>query len=132
MALIFFAFTSILGWNYYGERCLEYLTNGNRTGIKIYRWLYILNVLIGPFLTVSAVWNIADIFNGLMAIPNMICLFTLSGTIARETNAFFRERAYRKQNEDDRQALEELRVEDGAIENAEADRSYARSRKKHK
>ncbi len=132
MALIFFAFTSILGWNYYGERCLEYLTNGSRTGIKIYRWLYILNVLIGPFLTVSAVWNIADIFNGLMAIPNMICLFALSGTIARETNAFFRERAYLKQNEDDRQALEELRVEDGALENAKADRSYARTRKKHK
>ena len=55
----------------------------------VYRWLYILAVLIGPFLTVSAVWTIADIFNGLMAIPNMIALFALSGVVAAETKAFF-------------------------------------------
>ena len=70
-----FAFTTILGWDYYSERCLEYLCNGNMTTVKVYRWLYILAaVLIGPFLTVSAVWTIADIFNGLMAIPNLIAL----------------------------------------------------------
>ena len=49
------------------------------------RWLYILAVFIGPYMTVSAVWTIADIFNGLMAIPNMIALFALSGVVVKET-----------------------------------------------
>ena len=89
MCLIFFAFTTILGWNYYAERCLEYLTNGNLKAIKVYRWLYILSVFVGPFLTVTAVWTIADILNGLMAIPNMIALFALSGVVAKETADFF-------------------------------------------
>ncbi len=89
VCLIFFAFTTILGWDYYSERCLEYLTHGNMKPVKVYRWLYILAVFIGPYMTVSAVWTIADIFNGLMAIPNMIALFALSGVVAAETKAFF-------------------------------------------
>lgn len=89
ICLIFFAFTTILGWDYYAERCLEYLTNGKMGAVKVYRWLYILAVFIGPFLTVSAVWTLADIFNGLMAIPNMIALFALSGVVAKETADFF-------------------------------------------
>ena len=89
LCLVFFAFTTILGWDYYSERCLEYLTNGHKKTILTYRWLYILAVFIGPYMTVSAVWTIADIFNGLMAIPNMIALFALSGVIVKETKAFF-------------------------------------------
>lgn len=89
LCLMFFAFTTILGWDYYSERCLEYLTGGKKTPLTVYRWLYILAVLIGPFLTVSAVWTTADIFNGLMAVPNMIALFALSGIAAKETAAFF-------------------------------------------
>ena len=89
ICLVFFAFTTILGWDYYSERCLEYLTNGHKKTILTYRWLYILAVFIGPYMTVSAVWTIADIFNGLMAIPNMIALFALSGVIVKETKAFF-------------------------------------------
>ncbi|MBR6443800.1 MAG: alanine:cation symporter family protein, partial [Firmicutes bacterium] len=85
VCLVFFAFTTILGWDYYSERCLEYLVNGRMGPVKVYRWLYILAVLIGPFITVSAVWQIADIFNGLMAIPNMVGLFVLSGVVRRET-----------------------------------------------
>ena len=88
ICLIFFAFTTILGWNYYGERCLEYLTGGKRTAVKIYRWLYILAVLAGPYLTVSAVWGIADISNGLMAFPNLIALFLLAGVTAKETKEY--------------------------------------------
>jgi AGCS family alanine or glycine:cation symporter len=88
--LVFFAFTTILGWNYYGERCLEYLTNRNKRAVKVYRCLYILAVFIGPYMTVSAVWTIADIFNGLMAIPNIIALFALSGIVAKETNEYFK------------------------------------------
>ncbi|MCQ2487598.1 MAG: sodium:alanine symporter family protein [Clostridia bacterium] len=90
ICLAFFAFTTILGWDYYSERCLEYLLGGQKKGIKVYRWLYILVVLIGPFLTVEAVWTIADIVNGLMAIPNMIALFALSGVVAAETKSFFK------------------------------------------
>lgn len=88
LCLAFFAFTTILGWDYYSEKCLEYLTGGKKKVILFYRWLYIFVVLIGPFLTVAAVWTIADIFNGLMAIPNMIALFALSGVAARETKDF--------------------------------------------
>lgn len=90
VCLVFFAFTTILGWNYYGERCLEYLTNRNQKAVKVYRWLYILAVFIGPYMTVKAVWTIADIFNGLMAIPNIIALFVLSGVVAKETKEYFK------------------------------------------
>lgn len=87
--LALFAFTTIIGWDYYSERCLEYLT-GSLTAVKVYRWLYILAVLIGPFLTVSAVWTIADIFNGLMAIPNLIALVALNGVIVAEVRSYFK------------------------------------------
>ena len=89
VCLVFFAFTTILGWDYYGERCLEYLSNKSKVAVNVYRWLYILAVFIGPYMTVKAVWTIADIFNGLMAIPNIIALFTLSGVVAKETKEHF-------------------------------------------
>ena len=87
--LVFFAFTTILGWDYYSEKCLEYLTGGRMRFVKAYRWLYILAVAIGPYMTISAVWTIADITNGLMAIPNCISLIVLSGLVAKETKAYF-------------------------------------------
>jgi AGCS family alanine or glycine:cation symporter len=90
LCLVFFAFTTILGWDYYSERCLEYLTGGKMGVVKVYRWLYIAAVFIGPFMTVSAVWTIADIFNGLMALPNLVALVALSGVIAKETKDYFR------------------------------------------
>ena len=90
LCLVFFAFTTILGWDYYSERCLEYLTGGRMKAVKVYRWLYILAVFIGPYMTVKAVWTIADIFNGLMAIPNMIAIFALSGVVIVETKEFFK------------------------------------------
>ena len=90
LCLVLFAFTTILGWDYYSERCLEYLSGGNMKHVKIFRWIYILAVFIGPYMTVSAVWTIADIFNGLMAIPNMIAIFALSGVVAKETRDFFK------------------------------------------
>ena len=89
LCLVFFAFTTIIGWDYYGERCLEYFMNGNQTSIRIYRWLYIFAVFIGPYMTVEAVWNISDIFNGMMAFPNLIALIALSGVVVRETKAYF-------------------------------------------
>ena len=89
LCLVFFAFTTILGWNYYGERCIEYLFNRNRSVVQGYRWLYILAVFIGPYMTVAAVWNIADIFNALMAFPNLIALLALSGVVTRESKDYF-------------------------------------------
>ena len=90
LCLVFFAFTTILGWDYYGERCLEYLFNRNMTAVKTYRWLYIICVFFGPYMTVAAVWNIADIFNALMAFPNLIALLALSGVVVKETKDFFK------------------------------------------
>ncbi len=89
LCLVFFAFTTILGWDYYSERCLEYLTGGNMKAVMGFRYLYIFCVFIGPYMTVSAVWTIADIFNGLMALPNMIALFALNGVVVAETKMFF-------------------------------------------
>lgn len=89
LCLVFFAFTTILGWDYYSERCLEYLSGKNQKAVKIFRWIYIAAVFIGPYMTVSAVWTIADIFNGLMALPNMIALFALGGVVVKETREFF-------------------------------------------
>ena len=88
IGLVLFAFTTILGWNYYGERCMEYLFNSNMKVVMVYRYLYILAVFIGPYMTVSAVWTIADIFNGLMALPNLIALLALSGVISKDTRRY--------------------------------------------
>ncbi|MBO7298817.1 MAG: alanine:cation symporter family protein [Kiritimatiellae bacterium] len=89
ICMILFGFTTILGWNYYSERCLEYLTKGKMGPVLAYRWMYIIAVFIGPYMTISAVWVIADIFNGIMALPNMIALFALSGVIVKETRDYF-------------------------------------------
>lgn len=88
LCLVFFAFTTILGWDYYSERCLEYLTNGNMKAVRIYRIIYIACVFFGPFMTISAVWTIADIFNGLMAIPNLIAVLALNGVVVAETKKY--------------------------------------------
>lgn len=88
ICLIFFAFTTILGWDYYSEKCLEYLTGGRMGIVKAYRWVYIACVFFGPFMTISAVWTIADIFNGLMAIPNLIALLALNGVVVMETKKY--------------------------------------------
>lgn len=89
LCLVFFAFTTIIGWNYYGERCLEYLSNGNRKAVYTYRMLYILAIFIGPFMTVEAVWTIADIFNALMALPNLVALLCLNGVVVQETRDYW-------------------------------------------
>ena len=93
VCLAFFAFTTILGWDYYAERCVEYLVGGHKKGVLwTYRILYILAVAVGPYLTVATVWNIADIFNGLMAFPNLVALVLLSGVVANETKEYFKKK----------------------------------------
>jgi AGCS family alanine or glycine:cation symporter len=87
VGLIFFAFTTIIGWNYYGERCTEFLF-GVR-GILPYKILYILIVASGAFLTLDVIWVLADIVNGLMAFPNLIALLALRKVIVAETGKYF-------------------------------------------
>jgi AGCS family alanine or glycine:cation symporter len=87
LGLIFFAFTTILGWNYYGERCTEFLFGVK--GILPYKIIYILIVASGAFLTLDVIWVLADIVNGLMAIPNLIALLALRKVIKAETRQYF-------------------------------------------
>lgn len=87
ICLVLFAFTTILGWNYYGERCIEFLFGVK--GIKPYRLVFILMVALGGFLQIQLVWTIADIVNALMAFPNLIALLALSGVVVKETKAYF-------------------------------------------
>ena len=85
--MVLFAFTTIIGWSYYGERCAEYLF-----GVKCimpYRIGYIILVGLGVFLKLEMIWIIADIVNGLMAIPNLIALLGLSGVVVAETKLYF-------------------------------------------
>ena len=88
VSLGFFAFTTILGWDYYAERCLEYLVGRKRGVIMTYRFLYILVVAVGPYLTVSVVWGLADVFNGLMAFPNLVALILLAPVVWATTREF--------------------------------------------
>ena len=85
--LVLFAFTTILGWNYYGERCFEFLF-GVRY-IRVYRLLFVLMIVLGGFVGLEAVWIIADIVNALMALPNLIALLALSPIIISETKKYF-------------------------------------------
>lgn len=87
VSLSLFAFTTILGWSYYGERCFEFLFGVK--GINGYRMLFVLMVLLGAFLKLELVWIIADIVNGLMAIPNLIALIALSPIVVSETKLYF-------------------------------------------
>ena len=87
IGLIFFAFTTILGWNYYGERCTEYLFGIK--GIKPYKVIYIALVAFGAFIKLDLIWTLADIVNGLMAVPNLIGLIGLSPVVFAETKHFF-------------------------------------------
>ena len=85
--LVLFAFTTILGWNYYGERCFEFLF-GVRF-IWLYRVVFVLMVLLGGFIELDMVWIIADIVNALMALPNLIALLVLSPVVIAETKKYF-------------------------------------------
>lgn len=89
VGLIFFAFTTILGWCYYGERCFVYLTRGKTKGIKFYRVAFILLIAAAPFLQLDTIWTLADIVNGLMAFPNLIALVALRHIVIDETKSYF-------------------------------------------
>lgn len=84
--IITFAFSTILGWSYYGERAMEYLAG--KKSIIFYRVIWILLVFAGSTMSLALVWNLSDIMNALMAVPNLISLILLSGVIAKETQHY--------------------------------------------
>ncbi len=88
ICLTLFAFTTILGWCYYGERCLEYLAGVK--GITLYRIVFLAMVAIGGFIKLEVIWVLADIVNGLMALPNLIGLILLSGVVVAETKKYMK------------------------------------------
>lgn|SRR5574344_405170 len=84
--ILSFAFSTILGWSYYGERAVEYLCG--RKWIKIYRLVYIVCVFLGSVISLELVWNLADCMNAFMAVPNLISLLLLSGVVVKETRKY--------------------------------------------
>ena len=94
-----FAFSTILGWSYYGERCIEYL--GGRKATIVYRILFIIGIFVGAVANLSIVWNLADMMNALMAIPNLISLLLLSGVLVRETRYWLWEKRLDEYSKDD-------------------------------
>ena len=90
VSLVFFAYTTTLGWTFYSEKCLEYLIGVRRRWpVAVLRGLFIAAVAMGPYFTVSMVWGCADIFCGLMAFPNLLALIVLSPVVARCTREYF-------------------------------------------
>lgn len=87
IGLVFFAFTTIIGWNYYGERCMYYLSG--LKAIPLYKIVYIVCIAIGPFISLNSIFILADIVNGCMAFPNLIGLIGLRKVIINETKAYF-------------------------------------------
>lgn len=87
LGLILFAYSTVLGWSYYGEKAVEYLA-GSRA-VKPYRMVFTVFILLGAVVQLDIVWSLADIMNGLMAIPNLVGLLWLSGTVAAETRLYF-------------------------------------------
>ena len=89
ISLLFFALSTILGWSYYGERCWGYLTNNNKAANLIFKVAFVLVCIVGAVGSGSLMWDISDTLNGMMAIPNLIGLLLLSGTVIQATKTYF-------------------------------------------
>lgn len=90
LATVFFALSTILGWAYYGEVSAQYLTNNSRKAVWIYRVLYVIMVFVGSVGSLDLIWSISETMNGLMAIPNLVGLISLSGVVAKLTKEYFK------------------------------------------
>jgi AGCS family alanine or glycine:cation symporter len=88
LGLVFFAYSTILGWCYYGEKSVEYLFK--ERAVKIYRMIFVIFVAVGTMLKLQTVWTLADIMNGMMAFPNLIGLLGLSTVIVSETKKYYK------------------------------------------
>ena len=90
VSLVFFAYSTILGWSLYGTRCMEYLFGLKST--KVYQIIFVIMIVVGATTSLDLAWDLADTFNGLMAIPNFIALFALSGVVAKLTKEYFKDK----------------------------------------
>ena len=90
IALMFFAYSTVLGWSLYGTRCMEQLFGMKVT--KIYQVIFVVMIVVGATTSLSVAWDLADTFNGLMAIPNFVALFALSGVVAKLTKEYFQDK----------------------------------------
>ena len=90
IGIMLFAFSTILGWEYYGEKSLEFLVRSTKMN-RIYRVLFSVITFVGATRTLQIVWDFSDTMNGLMAIPNLICLLVLSNVVAQECFDFQKE-----------------------------------------
>ena len=97
VGIVAFAFSTTLGWAYYGESCAKYL--GGMKIIIPYRILYVASVAIAPLITLQIVWSLADTFNALMAIPNLIAVLLLSNVIKHETDIYIKNIGLKSQEE---------------------------------
>ncbi len=92
LATVFFALSTILGWAYYGEVSAQYLTNKSQKAVYIYRAIYVLMVFVGSVGSLDLIWSISETMNGLMAIPNLVGIISLSGVVVKLTKDYFEEK----------------------------------------
>lgn len=107
IGIAFFSFTTIIGWCFYGERCIVYLMNSTR-GVTVYKIIYLIMIAAAPFLELKPIWTLADITNALMAFPNLIALLCLRKDVIAETLSFFRKTEKKTEN---KQIKEQVRTE---------------------
>ena len=88
VATALFAYSTLLGWSYYGEKAVEYIAGGR--AIRVYRVVFVSVVIVGAMMKLEFVWNFSDLMNGMMAIPNLIALLILSKVVKRETDRYFK------------------------------------------
>lgn len=89
LSTVFFALSTILGWAYYGEVSIQYLTNKSKKAVLVYRIIYVLMVFVGAVGSLDLIWSISETMNGLMAIPNLVGLISLSGVVTKLTKDYF-------------------------------------------
>ena len=97
LLITLFAFSTVLSWSLYGQRCFEFLTGGK--GIQGYRVIFVLCIVVASIMQLDLVWAIADTLNGLMAIPNLVALVALSGVVIRLTKEFLADRKQQQPGE---------------------------------
>ena len=114
IGLMLFAFATLIAWYYYGEKCVEYLfrkSRAQRAAVRVYQVAYVAMVFAGCVASLDTVWELADCFNGLMAIPNLVALIALSPVIRRLSQDFFADPDRRRPRDTDYRSL--LKFRDG-------------------
>ncbi len=112
IGICLFAFATIVAWYYYGEKCVEYLSGGNKFVRLLYQLAYTAMIYVGCVVSLDAVWEFSDLFNGLMAIPNLIALIVLAPTIKRLSDDFFKNPDFKRPKDTDYNSLIKIKKKD--------------------